>query len=157
MPADVDHYRRLLRYDAWANSEALRSMEKTGAPPPKAVGWLAHIIGAEKLWLSRLLETPTEYPVWPELDLAGCAAALVGLAREWPSYLGQLADADLADSVAYRNTKGELWTSTIGDILEHVVSHGAYHRGQIASGMRAAGLAPAYTDFIHAVRQGLVE
>jgi uncharacterized damage-inducible protein DinB len=35
--------------------------------------------------------------------------------------------------------------------------HSAYHRGQIASLMRAGGGIPAYTDFIHAVRQGLIE
>jgi len=38
-----------------------------------------------------------------------------------------------------------------------VVMHSAYHRGQIASSLRAAGLAPAYTDFIHGIRQGFVE
>jgi uncharacterized damage-inducible protein DinB len=35
--------------------------------------------------------------------------------------------------------------------------HSAYHRGQIASQMRASGKTPAYTDFIHGVRQGLVK
>jgi uncharacterized damage-inducible protein DinB len=29
-----------------------------------------------------------------------------------------------------------------------------YHRGQIAADMRASGVEPVYTDFIHAVRQG---
>jgi len=41
--------------------------------------------------------------------------------------------------------------------LTHVIMHSAYHRGQIALEMRAAGMEPAHTDFIHAVRQGLVE
>lgn len=35
--------------------------------------------------------------------------------------------------------------------------HSTYHRGQIAAAMRKAGATPAYTDFIHAVRQGFVE
>jgi uncharacterized damage-inducible protein DinB len=38
-----------------------------------------------------------------------------------------------------------------------VLFHSAYHRGQIASQMRAAGFTPAYTDFIHAVREGFIE
>jgi uncharacterized damage-inducible protein DinB len=37
-----------------------------------------------------------------------------------------------------------------------VLLHSAYHRGQIASFMRASGDTPAYTDFILAVRQGLI-
>jgi len=38
-----------------------------------------------------------------------------------------------------------------------VLMHSAYHRGQVALEMRSAGLQPAYTDFIHGVRQGFVE
>jgi uncharacterized damage-inducible protein DinB len=38
-----------------------------------------------------------------------------------------------------------------------VVMHSAYHRGQIASHMRESGQTPAYTDFIHAMRQGFVK
>jgi uncharacterized damage-inducible protein DinB len=63
----------------------------------------------------------------------------------------------LRDNVKYRNSKGEPWSSRVEDILIHVLFHSAYHRGQIALQMRASGLTPAYTDFIHAVRQGFVE
>jgi uncharacterized damage-inducible protein DinB len=58
--------------------------------------------------------------------------------------------------VRYTNSKGEPWTSTVEDILTHLVIHSAYHRGQIASDLRNAGQKPAYTDYIHAVRQGLI-
>jgi uncharacterized damage-inducible protein DinB len=44
----------------------------------------------------------------------------------------------------------------VDDVLTHVILHSAYHRGQIASAVRAGGETPAYTDLIHAVRQGLV-
>ena len=66
-------------------------------------------------------------------------------------------EIDLAKSVSYQNSKGENWSSRKGDIIVHVVMHSAYHRGQIATDMRAAGLTPAYTDFIHSIRQGFVK
>ena len=71
--------------------------------------------------------------------------------------LEDLDDETLHDGVAYRNSKGEFWTSTVADILSHVVLHASYHRGQIAAAIREAGGTPAYTDFIHAVRSGLIE
>ena len=37
------------------------------------------------------------------------------------------------------------------------VMHGAYHRAQVAAVIRESGGEPAYTDFIHAARQGLLE
>ena len=66
-------------------------------------------------------------------------------------------EASLDDQVEYRNSKGELWRSRVEDILTHVLFHSTYHRGQIALLMRASGMEPAYTDFIHAVRQRFVE
>ena len=94
--------------------------------------------------------------VWPELDLDACAAGVARLAERWPRYLDTLADGDLQDGVGYRNSRGEHWTSTVADILTHVTLHGAYHRAQIAAAVREAGGEPAYTDFIHAARQGVV-
>lgn len=75
----------------------------------------------------------------------------------WRDYLGKLSSAGLSETVPYKNSKGEPWSSTVQDILTHVILHSAYHRGQIASQMRAGGDQPAYTDFIHAARQGLIE
>jgi uncharacterized damage-inducible protein DinB len=64
--------------------------------------------------------------------------------------------ASLEQQASYTNTKGEDWANTVGDILTHVLLHSAYHRGQVAAEVRAAGLTPALTDYIHAVRQGFV-
>jgi uncharacterized damage-inducible protein DinB len=156
MPPEPDYYARLLRYDAWANAETLGSLRQGGAPA-KAMRWMGHIVGASALWLARLRQEPPAMAVWPDLDLDGCAAGIDRLADRWPRYLEALAPADLEQGVGYRNSLGEYWTSTVGDILTHVAMHGAYHRAQIAAAVREGGREPAYTDFIHAVRQGLVE
>lgn len=156
MSAEVARFRRLFEHDAWGNAAALASL-RTGPAPGKAQAWIAHIVGAEYLWLARLHQQPSEMPVWPDLDLDACATHLTELAGEWMQYLHPLDEDGLADGVAYRNSKGEFWTSTVGDILTHVVLHASYHRGQIASAVRDAGGEPAYTDFIHAVRMGLIE
>jgi uncharacterized damage-inducible protein DinB len=150
----TDHLRQLLRYDVWANRETLRAFGQ-GTPPAKSLRWMGHIIGAEVLWLSRMRGSSTDLPVWPALSLRECGARLSELADELetfdPDHLGPLDRA-----VEYTNSKGEAWTSTVEEILTHLVIHSAYHRGQIASDLRNAGQEPAYTDYIHAVRQGLV-
>lgn len=156
MPPEPDYYARLLRYDAWANAETLRSLRQGGVPA-KAMRWMGHIVGASALWLARLRQEPPALAVWPDLDLDGCAAGIDRLADSWPRYLETLAPAGLEQGVGYRNSLGEYWTSSVGDILTHVAMHGAYHRAQIAAAVREGGGEPAYTDFIHAVRQGLVE
>jgi uncharacterized damage-inducible protein DinB len=87
------------------------------------------------------------------------------MSSAWRSYLmqfttqlgTQLPSGSLNDQVEYRNSKGQAWSSRVEDVLTHVLFHSAYHRGQIALQMRASGMEPAYTDFIHAVRQGFVD
>jgi uncharacterized damage-inducible protein DinB len=146
---------RLLRYDIWANGQTLDSLRQ--APPPaRSLKWMGHIVGAECLWLARLRQEPSPLPVWPDLPVEACAARLDELSGMWHEYLADVGSGRLDERVTYTNSKGEEWTSTAEDILTHVTVHSAYHRGQIASDLRAAGQTPAYTDFIHAVRQGFV-
>jgi uncharacterized damage-inducible protein DinB len=152
--SDLAHFVRLFRWGHWANEETLASLRRSA--PPRAVRWLAHIAASELLWLARLRNEPPPLPVWPEFDLDDSARRLGESRARWTAYLEGLAPEDLTDGVGYRNSKGEFWTSTVGDILTHVSHHGAYHRGQIASTVRAGGGEPAYTDFIHAARQGLI-
>lgn len=146
---------QLIRYDVWANRETVQSLGE-GAPPPRSLRWMGHIIGAEFLWLARIAGQPSPLAVWPELSVGECSARMEQLSRELPQSLGENARG-LARPVAYTNTKGEAWTSSVEEIFTHLVLHSAYHRGQIASDLRVAGREPAYTDYIHAMRQRLVE
>ncbi len=142
---------RLFAYDAWANREEVSHLRSLDAPPAKAIKILAHIIGTEWLFLGRLRRNPKPAIVWPDLTLDECAAQIEKLAAAWPGEL------ERTDVVEYVNSKGENWTSRADDILMHVVFHGAYHRGQIATIVRGSGETPAYTDYIHCVRQGFVD
>jgi len=146
--------RRLFEYDYWANREALASLAAAGSPPPAALKRMAHIVAAEVLWLARLERRVAPLAVWPDLTLSQCAMWLGDVERQWRKYLAGLTSARLAERVEYVNSRGESFGNTVEDILMHVVVHSAYHRGQIAADVRAAGHQPAYTDFIHAVRSG---
>ena len=152
---------RMFAYDDWANRECLAAMRAANSVPADALGRMAHILSAQKLWLERILKQPQSMPVWPSSTLHECAALADEMSSAWRNYLervaNQFAPGSLDDKVEYRNSKGELWSSRVEDILTHVLLHSTYHRGQIALQMRASGMEPAYTDFIHAVRQGFVE
>jgi uncharacterized damage-inducible protein DinB len=147
---------RLFRYDDWANREIVTALTELSALPPRSLKILDHILSAERLWLERLRSEKQTYPVWPDFTIERCQQEVEQLAQLWKAYLSSLQEEDLGRAVRYQNSKGETFTSQTLDILVHVILHSDYHRGQIATDMRAAGFSPAYTDFIHAVRQGLV-
>jgi len=168
----ADYLRREFSYDEWANREVLAAIRAAGGADPRSADHssdnqgsanyrslqlMSHILAAERLWLERLQQKAQSVPVWPEPDLAQCEAEAATLGGLWLEFLDLITAGDVSQSISYKNSKGEEWTSTIVDMLTHVVLHSAYHRGQIATHMRAHGQTPAYTDFIHGVRQGLVK
>lgn len=153
----LSYIRRLFRYDDWANREVVTALQGVSTHPPRSLNILAHILSAERLWLERLRCEKQTYPVWPDFTIEQCQQEVEQLPQLWTAHLASCKEEDLPRSLRYKNSKGETWTGQNLDILMHVVLHSAYHRGQIAADMRAAGFSPAYTDFIHAVRQEFVE
>jgi uncharacterized damage-inducible protein DinB len=153
----IEYLRRQFVYDDWANREVLAGLGQSPSSAARPLQLLAHILSAERLWLERITKQPQSLPVWPDFTVDQCEEQIAELAPLWRGFLGQLSPAGLLEKVTYKNSKGEPWTNAVEDILTHVVLHSAYHRGQIASQVRAGGEQPVYTDFIHAVRQGLVD
>lgn len=155
----VQYFRRQFLYDAWANGESLSAIQaaSTQSDIVRPLKILAHILSAERLWLERLRRQAQTMPVWPDSGIAQSQVQVAEGHRLWQELLAGLSDAGLSQSANYKNSKGEPWSSTVQDVITHVLLHSAYHRGQIAILLREAGANPAYTDFIHAVRQGFIE
>lgn len=149
------HFARQFTFDDWANREALASLRPPGSAAA-LVKVMAHIVAAESLWLTRVRSEAPALAVWPDLTLAQLELHLGNLARGWQTLLNSLATSDLSRPIAYTNSQGEKWVSALSDVMAHVVLHSSYHRGQIASGLRAGGQAPAYTDYIHCTRNDLI-
>jgi uncharacterized damage-inducible protein DinB len=155
--AVIGYLAREFVYNAWANRESLRSLLAAKAVPARAAEVIAHIVGAEWLWLKRLGQSSPDLPVWPALSLHDCDAQLKALASAWKDLLRSTTDESLSQKIAYTNSKGEQWTNTVADVLTHVALHSSYHRGQIASLLGRAGETAAYSDYIECVRRGHLE
>lgn len=153
----ADYLRREFSYDAWANQKVLEAIRGAGGKDGRSLQLMSHLLAAQRVWYERLKQVPQTVAVWPVAELAGCEEESTALSSLWHDYLDLITAGDIAQTISYKNSKGEPWTSAIADILTHVVMHSAYHRGQIASHMRESGQTPAYTDFIHGIRQGLVK
>jgi uncharacterized damage-inducible protein DinB len=151
----IGNFQRQFAHDAWANEELLACL-RAGTPPPLALKYMSHVVAAEWLWMGRLKQWKQAFPVWPEWTVTQCEVQAGKLAPLWGEMIRGMRPAGLDLPTAYTSSKGEEWVSSVGDILTHVLLHSSYHRGQVASDLRAAGLTPAYTDYIHAVRQGVV-
>ncbi|SRR5690606_2856825 len=146
--------RRRFAYHAWA----LRTLADAVADTERHAEvrrLLAHAVTADRVWLLRLRGEPTtDIPLWPALDADSIRALAAEQAGAYVAYLDGRTEADLNTSIAYANSKGVRYETAVCDVLDHVLLHGAYHRGQAARALRQAGDDPPWTDFIVWVRLG---
>lgn len=141
-------FARLYDHLYWADQKAFESLRAARNPPAKAMELLAHVLGSEHVWLSRIRGVPATLAVWPSLTLDECEEILTANRASFEKLVKTLTPALLAKEISYRNSAGVSFVSTIEDILTHVALHGSYHRGQVAASLRAAGETPIATDFI---------
>jgi uncharacterized damage-inducible protein DinB len=148
----MKHLLRLAGHLGWAEERVQAALRRAIGGPSKALDLYAHLVAAEHIWLARLTGSPPRVQVWPALTLDACAELAAENYRDCVEYLQRLDVADADRGVAYTNSAGQSFTSTVEDILLHVCLHGAYHRGQIALLLRQGGDAPESTDYITWVR-----
>jgi uncharacterized damage-inducible protein DinB len=143
-----DHFRKLYEHVAWADARVLQSLRTAHAVLKKDLDLYSHILGAEHVWLSRIRGTNAQVAVWPTLTLDEAERLGAENIVVFNKVISELTEEGLETPITYRNSAGEQFTSTLEDILTHVSLHGAYHRGQIAASIRAAGDVPSPTDYI---------
>ena len=148
----VEYFTKLFDHMEWADRRALASLRAMPNPPPTTVELFAHILGAERVWLSRIEGSQSPIAVWPKLTLDESERILDENAKGFRRVLSNLPSAGLQKPIAYKNSAGDQFTSTIEDMLTQVITHGSYHRGQIAAQVRAAGGTPNPTDYIAYIR-----
>jgi len=149
----------LYEYNRWANSTTLdASVKLTEEQFTKDLSssyrsvrdTLAHILGAEWIWLKRwngaspkALLNPLDFP-----DLNSLRARWAEVERAQVTFISGVTDQSLESAVTYLNTKGEEWTYPLGQMMQHVVNHSTYHRGQVATMLRQLGAEPVPTDLL---------
>ncbi len=151
--------RQLFDYTEYANNLALDAAEKLTDEQLRhdfkishgsILGTLAHMAGAEWVWLSRWQGTsPSE--IWNDKTFADLAA-LRGRWQQIESERSALLDGLTMDALhaelSYKNIKGEAFSLPLVAQMQHVVNHATLHRGQVVGMIRQLGIAPPAVDLL---------
>ncbi|HET9836586.1 MAG TPA: DinB family protein, partial [Candidatus Angelobacter sp.] len=151
--------RELYLYNHWANQRTLASIEPLSVEEfTRAMGnsfssvrdTLAHILGAEWIWLERWLGrsprallSAADFPT-----LSGLRARWETVEQDRNHFLEALTPERLQQSIAYINLQGKPYEYLLWQQMLHVVNHSSYHRGQIVTLLRQLGRKPENTDFL---------
>jgi uncharacterized damage-inducible protein DinB len=151
----TDNYRRWFDYEKDSHAKVLSSLATVPAEArssesfQKAVDLLAHIAAARRMWLFRFGVAGDNADLFPRKVAWQDLPELIGkMEAAWSDYLSSLDDAELGRVFEYTSYEGARFRGRVEDILTQLFGHSLYHRGQIASLVRAMGGEPAVTDFV---------
>jgi len=156
---DLKDIRELYGYNRWANQRTLSAaarldsqafLRNLGSSFSSVRDTLAHILGAEWIWLERwqgrspaALLSAADFPSMQSLQ-----ARWETVESDRTRFIDALAPARLQEEIAYINTRGQRWVYPLWRQMVHVVNHSTYHRGQITTLLRQLGGEAVATDLL---------
>jgi uncharacterized damage-inducible protein DinB len=157
--------RALLDYHYWARDRLLVAVQRLtseqflrqlGSSFSSVRDTLAHTYSAEWIWLERWQgrSPSTHIPFDRFPDFPSLKSACMDLERQTGEYLAAIDDAGFARTMPYRLLNGTEGRSRLDQMVQHVVNHGSYHRGQVTTMLRQMGAEPpASLDLITFTRE----
>jgi uncharacterized damage-inducible protein DinB len=151
--------RFLFAYNSWATNRVFESLIKVPEndyhrdlkSSHRCIhGTLTHLIGAEKIWLSRWIGKPETSMLSGKevLSLTALKEIWEDVAARTAKFVARLDDEKLLSTFNFTTSQGKTLTHVYQHALQHLVNHSTYHRGQIAALMRQVGAQPIGTDLI---------
>ena len=149
----LNELRVLLDYHYWARDRAVASAKQlTSEQYTRDMGnsfrsvrdTLVHIYAADRVWYARWLGESPRTLIDPESfpDVSSLVEAWEELERRCRSLLDDMGPDGPDRVMRYTLLSGQQSTGVFWQMLQHVVNHGSYHRGQLTTMLRQLGAPP---------------
>ncbi|RPI16201.1 MAG: hypothetical protein EHM58_12445 [Ignavibacteriae bacterium] len=149
-----------VNYNLWANTRICNVLEKLDeslldkelvSSFPTIRETIYHVWGAEFIWYKRL--QGESLVVWPFEDFKGkFADAQIEFLKQselFIKYIFDMPDESLTSKIDYSSMDGTKYNNKICNIIQHVMNHSTFHRGQVITMLRNIGVTELpSTDFI---------
>jgi uncharacterized damage-inducible protein DinB len=146
--------RTMLDYHYWARDRMLNALEGLSSEQyNKDLGssfksireTVVHVYAAEWAWCSRWHGTsPTALlSSEPYPDVASIRNAWAENEARVRAFADGLGESGIDKVIEYKMLNGSSGASPFWQMLQHVVNHASYHRGQVTTMLRQLGAAPA--------------
>ena len=146
--------RTMLDYHYWARDRLLDALEAVapeqltrdlGSSFKSIHETIVHTYSAEWAWHSRWQGTsPTALlPADQFPDLAAVRSAWIELEAKLRTFVDGLGENGVERVFEYKLLSGQAGATPFWQMLQHVVNHASYHRGQVTTMLRQLGAAPA--------------
>jgi len=117
---------------------------------------ILHILDAEMIWLERFHGNSLNS--FPSQHFKGsgteAAEALVSHSKKFLDFISSKEPSFFDSSLKYKNLKGVAYETNASDVVQHVMNHNTFHRGQLITMFRQLGFSELFsTDYINFTRE----
>jgi uncharacterized damage-inducible protein DinB len=160
-----DEIQLLYQYDRWANKRVLQAVSvlnteqftrDLGGSFRSVRDTLVHIIGGEWVWLAYWNEPSPSSTFITDLrrrrdalfstnafpEVAAVQLKWVEVEKELAEFVNRVTNESLKKTLPFRTSH-----LSLAHLMQHLVNHSTYHRGQVAVMMRQLDAEPLATDF----------
>ena len=164
---NIQDLRTLLDYHYWARDRLLDALDALtpdqftrdlGSSFKSVRDTVAHTYAAEWAWYMRWHgQSPTALmPADQFPDVASIRGAWSAHEAKMRAFVEGLGDEGVGRVIDYTLLNGSAGSSPVWQMLQHVVNHASYHRGQVTTMLRQMGATPAKSmDMIAFYRAGV--
>ena len=150
---NLQDLRTLLDYNYWARDRMYEVLDPlTPEQATRDLGGsfgsihdtVAHLYAAEVVWYSRWHgSSPALLKGEVIPDLAAVRRAWLEHEPKMRAFVDELGEAGVGRVFEFKMFGGQPTASPFWQMLQHLVNHGSYHRGQVTSKLRQLGAQPA--------------
>jgi uncharacterized damage-inducible protein DinB len=135
---------KLVRHCVWANECWIDFIAATGDSDEYVARRVSHILLGEQAWFQRIAGEQPDRDIWRMMSVEQLRA----MHGKHEGIYESVLSGDLDRIITYQRFTGEKYQSSISDVVLHLVTHGAHHRGQVAAHIAASDQRPPNTDFV---------
>ena len=147
---DYNRWANVLTLEAAASLSPVQFISENPSSYRSVRDTLTHILSSEWVYLMRCLGESPKQMLDPAIfpDLKSIRLKWEEVNREWQKFMADLSEESFQSEISYTNFRGEQWQYSLSQILQHVVNHSTYHRGQVTTLLRTLGAKPVMTDYL---------
>lgn len=119
---------RLVEQSLWANTQWIEFIYSQPDPEIRPRELLGHLLDSEKIWFERIegeQKTQDSFQVLTKEEL------LAGI-EEHRQVFQKLIATRLEEDIRFKRDSGVEYHARVADIIQHLITHGYHHRGQLA-------------------------
>lgn len=143
-----NNFSDLFHYNYEANNRYNVIINQSGVRNDRIYQLISHIYNIHHIWINRITGTPPDFEPWeihtPELFQLFNNKNF----SDTKQVLQQKIDFGALKNIHYNTSNASSASNNIEDILQHILQHATYHRGQLSYELKYLNINPPHENYL---------